>query len=120
MLTEDQRYQILMALSKGYADTVIAKNIPGVTHMQVYRYRCSMGITSETVLENRYNEWMKLVGKGVALDVIAERYQVKQGSISIMLKRKKGFTVSDLKRAQQKHQEKAAGQWLEPGPFSKV
>lgn len=118
MLTEDQRYQILKALSLGFADTVIAEKMQEVNHMQVYNFRKKMGITSETVVENRYNTWVKMLEKGIGVDAIAKMYKVKEASVSIMLARKKGFSVTDaLKKAQQRRNQQFAGKCKENGPF---
>ena len=97
MLTLEQRELIIKAFFNGLSDAVTAKVLPGVNYMQVFNFRKKMGITMEMILENRYKMWCRLIQDGVDLNVIAELYNVKPVSIRVMLSRKLGKSISEIR-----------------------
>ncbi|ABX19872.1 hypothetical protein KTD19_30125 [Burkholderia multivorans] len=97
MLTDEQKKLISKGLSRGVPDTLIAKKL-GVKHMQVYLYRTSLGIPASRVVEARYDTWIRLLESGVALETVAEMYEVKAESILNSLYRKRDFSYTEAKK----------------------
>jgi hypothetical protein len=101
MLTNEQKELINKGLSRGVADTQIAEAI-GVKHMQVFNYRKSLGITSQQVVDARYDTWIRLLEAGMSLDLVATTYQVKPESVLNSLYRKRNFSYTEAKKRGQK------------------
>ena len=102
MLTAEQRELIKQGFSKGVPDPLIAEMVPGLNHMQVYNFRRSLGISAATVLENRYDTWIRMINSGISLDAISDIYKVKPRSIQIVLWRARGFSFVEAKKTAQK------------------
>lgn len=92
----------MQGFARGVPDTLIAKMLTGLSHIQVYNFRRSQDIASQTVLRNRYDTWIRMINSGVSLDVIADIYQVKPRSIQVVLWRTRGFSFVGAKKAAQK------------------
>ena len=101
MLTTKQRKLIMEGFAKGVPDTLIAEMMPGLSQMQVYNFRRSLGIAASTVLDNRYNTWIRMLNSGVGLDVISKIYRVKPESMQVVLWRKKSFSFVESKKIAQ-------------------
>lgn len=102
MLTDKQKKLITKGLSKGVADTQIAKSI-GVKHMQVYTYRKALGISREEVVEKRYDTWIRLLESGMELETVATMYEVKPDSVLSTLYRKRNFSYPEAKKRGQRN-----------------
>ncbi|RQQ88672.1 hypothetical protein DF134_19000 [Burkholderia stagnalis] len=102
MLTDEQKKLITKGLSKGVADTQIAKSI-GVKHMQVYVYRKTLGISREQVVEARYDTWIRLLESGMELETVATMYDVKPDSVLSTLYRKRDFSYPEAKKRGQRN-----------------
>jgi ribosomal protein L23 len=101
MLTDEQKKLIAKGLSKGVADTQIAEAI-GVKHMQVFNYRKSLGITSQEVVDARYDTWIRMLEAGMSVDLVASLYKVKPESVLNSLYRKRQFSYTEAKKRGQK------------------
>lgn len=101
MLTDEQRRLIMQGIAKGFPDTQIAEKLACVTHAQVFHLRRSLEISAKTVLDNRYETWMKMLNSGIGLDLISEIYEVKTRSIQYSLWRAKSFSFVDAKKTAQ-------------------
>ncbi|KGC70269.1 MULTISPECIES: hypothetical protein [Burkholderia] len=102
MLTDEQKKLITKGLSKGVADTQIAKSI-GVKHMQVYMYRKTLGVSREEVVEARYDTWIRLLESGTELETVAAMYEVKPDSVLSTLYRKRNFSYPEAKKRGQRN-----------------
>ena len=107
MLTKKQKDMIKRGFAKGVPDTVIAKTLEEVNHMQVYNFRKALGISTQTVQENRYNTWMRLIQTGKSVEVIAELYAVKPRTIKMALWKNKDFSFVDARKAVEKSEKQA-------------
>ncbi|WP_454875145.1 hypothetical protein [Paraburkholderia xenovorans] len=101
MLTDEQKKLITKGLSRGVADTQIAEAI-GVKHMQVFNYRKSIGVSSQQVVDARYDTWIRLLEAGMSVDLVASMYQVKPESVLNSLYRKRDFSYTEAKKRGQK------------------
>ena len=102
MLTDKQRELIMEGFSKGVPDAMIAEIITGLSQTQVYNFRHLMEISAKTVLNNKYETWIRMLNDGVSLDVIADIYKVQPRSIQIALWREKKFSFVQVKKIVQK------------------
>lgn len=102
MLTDKQRELIIQGFAKGVPDAMIAEIITGLSQTQVYNFRRLLGISAKTVLNNKYDTWIKMLNSGVSLDVIADIYKVQPRSIQIVLWRAKNFSFVEAKKIAQK------------------
>ena len=98
MLTDKQRELIIEGFSKGVPDAMIAEIITGLSQTQVYNFRHLMGISAKTVLNNKYDTWIRMLNDGVSLDVISDIYKVQPRSIQIALWREKKFSFVQVKK----------------------
>lgn len=103
MLSETQREQILKLLKFGFNDPMIASMIEGVAPIDVYNFRHANGISSQDVLENRYNTWAQLVEKGVSVNKIAELYHVKVMTLKGALWKTRNISFVEVKAKQQQN-----------------
>lgn len=101
MITDDQRELIMQGFAKGVTDSMIAEKIPGVSHMNIFMFRKSLGITAQTVMNNRYDTWIRMLNSGVSLTVIADLYRVKPASIRSGLWRARNFSFVVAKKIAQ-------------------
>ena len=101
MLTDRQRELIIQGFAKGAPDTMIAETITGLSHAQVYNFRRALGISAKTVLNNKYDTWVRMLNSGVSLDVISNIYKVRPRSIQIVLWRTKKFSFVEAKKIAQ-------------------
>lgn len=102
MLTDKQRELIIQGFAKGVPDAMIAEIITGLSQTQVYNFRRLLGISAKTVLNNKYDTWIRMLNSGVSLDVIADIYKVQPRSIQIVLWRAKNFSFVEAKKIAQK------------------
>lgn len=97
MLTDEQKKLVEKGLAQGLTDPVIAQMI-GAKHIDVYKYRHSLGITRFEVLDNRYDQWLRLLKDGQTLDYVGELYDVKPDTILSTLYRKRDFSYVEVKK----------------------
>lgn len=101
MLTLEQKTKATRGFSRGLQDTHIAKLVDA-SHMSIYKYRKSLGITKDEVLDKRYDAWIKMLNEGMDIEDVAALYLVKKRAIEQALWSKRGFSFVDAKR---KHKE---------------
>jgi superfamily I DNA and RNA helicase len=97
MLTEWQKKQMQKGFNIGFTDTLIAKSIPGINHMQVYNFRNKLGISSATIVNTRYDVWVKLIYRGASIARIAELYEVTERSLKVLLWKHRNISLIDAK-----------------------
>ena len=105
MITDDQHELIMQGFAKGVSDLMISKAIPGASHMNIFMFRKSLSITAQTIVDNRYDTWIRMLNSGVSLTAIAELYQVKPASIRGGLWRARNFSFVEAKKTARKIQD---------------
>ncbi len=101
MLSKDQKAQIQKGFDIGLSDKHIARAIPSVNHMQVFNYRHKLGISSQTIVQKRYDVWKHLIYKGMSISKISQIYGVGEQSIKVLLWKNKNISLVDAKAAVQ-------------------
>lgn len=96
MFSEEDQNKILKGFELGFSDYAIARNV-GVKPMAIYIFRTEKNINSKDVLSNRYEIWKQLIREGKPLEEIAEMYDVKKRSLSVVLW-KQGLSIKDAKK----------------------
>lgn len=77
----DLKELVSRGLSKGLTDRAISRTLEGVSQAMVFNLRKQYGITSEQVLRNRHDTWIRLIESGKELEEIGRLYEVKPMSI---------------------------------------
>lgn len=85
---------------------MISDVIPNVSHMQVYNFRRSNGISSKDVLAKRYATWVRMIEQGDSLEVIAALYHVQPRSIKMALWKNMKISFKKVKREAQEAKKK--------------
>lgn len=119
MLTDEQKYQILHALKRGFFDPQISERL-GLTITQVTYFRSWQGITGKQVMDNRLDTWISLLQRGFSTKDIAQLYDLKRTStISILLARHRGLSIRKVRAAmaEKKRQEMEAKTEKTGNPF---
>ena len=93
MFSQEDEVKILKGFELGFSDYAIARNV-GVKPMVIYIFRTGLNIKSKDVLRNRYEIWKQLIREGKPIEEIAEMYDVKKRSLSVVLW-KQGFSIKD-------------------------
>lgn len=97
MMSKPQKKKVIALLERGLTDPHIAELVPDLTKMEVYKFRHSLGVSSDNVRDNRYDTWVKLIQKGVPTDEIAEFYRVKEQSLRVALWRTRKISFVEVK-----------------------
>lgn len=92
-----QKKIIESAWDRGFRDRQIADFL-GVSYLDVFHYRKSLGIPITSITENRYDTWIRLIEKGVSLETIGETYEVKPNSIKLKLWKEKDFSFREINK----------------------
>lgn len=101
MLTKDQKKQIEKGFDIGFSDTHIARVVAGVNHMQVYNYRHKLKISSEAIVNKRYDVWVHLIHHGMGIPKVAEIYEVTEQSIKVLLWKNRSISLVEVRAAVQ-------------------
>lgn len=101
MLTKEQQKQVKRGFDIGFSDTHIARAIGGINQMQVYHYRHKFGISSQIIVNRRYDVWTHLIYNGVSIDEIARLYEVTERSIRVLLWKQRRISLIDARAAVQ-------------------
>lgn len=97
MLSQKQKAQIQKGFDIGLSDKHIARAIPGINHMQVFNYRHKLKISSQAIVQKRYDVWKHLIYKGVSIAKISQIYGVGEQSIKVLLWKNKNISLVDAK-----------------------
>lgn len=108
MLSTDQKAQIQKGFDIGFSDTHIARVISGVNHMQVYNFRHKLKISSEAIVNKRYDVWRHLIYQGMSISQIAAIYDVTEQSIKVLLWKNRDMSLVEAKAAVLKQMEETA------------
>ncbi len=65
--------------------------------MQVYNFRNKLGISSATIVNTRYDVWVKLIYRGASIARIAELYEVTERSLKVLLWKHRNISLIDAK-----------------------
>lgn len=90
-----QKRKIEAAWERGFHDNQIAEFI-GVPHHQIFHYRKSLGISTDSITENRLDTWIRWIEMGVRLETIAKIYKMKPRSIKLALWQKRDFSFREI------------------------
>lgn len=81
----------------GFSDTLIARSVPRINHMQVYNYRHKLNISTSDIVNRRYDIWVKLIYKGISIGQIAKTYDVTERSVKVLLWKNRHISLVDVK-----------------------
>ena len=100
-LTNKQKELVQKAWSLGYNDKVISAH-PKINceYLAVYYFRREMGISPQTITNNRLDAWKRAIESAgdadAMIEKLAESYKVQPYSIKLMLWNKRSFSLRKI------------------------
>lgn len=100
-IKENIKLKIMSGLQLGFECKMIAERL-NINYNRVVVCRQSLGLSNKDILENRYKTWAELINKGVSVEAISAKYNVKVETIRQLLWKKEKFSFKESKMINRK------------------